>query len=213
MKKAILIVAALILGFQAYAQETVTPAGNITIDLNFDPAAIFDAGAGSMFYFPYVKARFFNSSNTAFRIGLGVDLESDKEYMDADGEDFVKTSSTDILIAPGYEKQVGQDRFRFYYGADLPISFYTTKSVSEFGGNTIEAKNPDGGYFSIGVDAILGIDFYLLPNFYIGAELSPGFYFVNYSDTEVDGTVTEAGGTGAGFDLASGSGVRVGVRF
>ncbi len=213
MKKTLIILTILLLGLQAHAQDGFTPEGKITIDLNFDPAAIFDAGAGSMFYLPYIKARYFIASDAALRLGFDLELEGDKDFQDADGDLYVKSSSAYFGLAPGYEKQFGSERFYFYLGADLPISVYSTKEVQDIGGTTIESKNPNGGYFSIGVDFVVGIDYYIFPNFYIGAELNPGVSFMKYFDTSVDGTVTEKGGTGSYFGLADGSGVRLGVRF
>lgn len=47
------------------SQAQVEPTGKYTIDLTFDPAAIFDAAAGSMFDMPMLKMRYFLQSDVA----------------------------------------------------------------------------------------------------------------------------------------------------
>lgn len=215
MKKSFLIIIiTLAIGVQAKSQNDFSPSGNFSFDLNFNPAAIFDAAGGSVFYMPYIKGRYFLGSGSAIRLGLTSEFDSDKEYMDADGDMSVKTSSFLIGIAPGFEKQFGTKRFYFYLGGELPISSYSTKSKAEYNGDTYVSKNPENtGYLGIGLHLIIGADFYIFPNFYIGAEFTPGYIFRKYYDETVDDDVTTKGGFGTSFGLSSSSGIRLGVRF
>ncbi len=213
MKKTMIIIIVLVLGLQLKAQDAFSPSGNFSIDLNFNPAAIFDANAGSMFVMPFIKARYFISSKSALRLGFTAEFDSDKEYFDINGDNFTKTKSASLVIAPGFEQQFGAKRFYFYLGGEIPFKTYTSKQISEYAGNTTETKNHNGGYFSAGINLILGFDFYILPNFYIGAEFTPGFSLVKDYDVTVDNNVTTKGGVGTSFGLSSASGLRLGARF
>lgn len=194
----------------SFSQESK---GNFTVDMNFNPAAFFDAFAGPMFEIPYIKGRYFISSDMAVRLGFNLGAGGEKEYLDVDGDDYNKTSSFSWTIAPGIEKQFGSDKFIVYLGADIPFSSLSTKSKSEIAGTTIEGENLNGGYFSFGVNGVFGVDYYLFPNFYVGAEFTPGFMYTKYKDEKIDGTVTDKGGSENSFQLGSSSGIRIGVRF
>jgi hypothetical protein len=214
MKKSLLLFGAIVCMITlTYAQDETKPTGKFAVDLTFDPAAIFDASAGSMFNMPMIKARYFISSDFALRMGLDVDFSSSKDYADVDGNDYTKSSSHYEMFAIGAEKHLSTGRFSPYIGGDIAISNYTTKSKTSIGGTTIESKNPTGGYIRLGLYAAIGSDFYLLPNFYIGVEFSPGYSLSLSKDQKVDGTVTDKGGTSTNFNLSSASGLRVGFRF
>ena len=188
--------------------------GKYTLDFNLDPAALFDADAGSMFYMPGIKGRYFLASDMAARLGIFTAFSNNKMYNDATGDDYTKSSSAYITISPGIEKGFGTEKFVGYVGAELPVTSHTNKTEMKVGNNTTVNKNPNGnGYLGIGLDAVFGFDYYLFGNVYIGAEFSPGFMFYNYYDTSVDDIVTVKGGSGLDFYLSSSSGIRLGIRF
>lgn len=191
------------------------PKGNLALDLNFNPAAIFDANAGPMFQMPYIKARYFTTSKFAIRLGLGLGFGGETEYPDPDEDDFTRTSYFYNSIAPGIEKHFGSNKFFVYLGAALPITYYNERQKTKYNGDTYVTKNPDGdGYFGIGLNFIIGADFYIFDNFYMGAELAPGLAFKKYLDTkDDDGDVITKGGRETDFSLASSSGLRIGFRF
>ncbi len=150
----------------------------------------------------------------AVRLGLDLGFGSDKTYTDPNGDDYMKSTSLDLFLAPGIEKQFGTDKVVGYIGAELPIGFYSYNTEVKVGTTTTETKNPNGtGYFGVGLYAVFGFDYYVFENVYVGAEFSPGLMFQKNSDTSVDGTVTIKGGTDMGFYLSSASGIRLGVRF
>jgi hypothetical protein len=201
----------------AIALTTATQAqsdGKITLDLNFQPAAIFDASASSMFTMPYIKARIFTSSDFAFRAKLGLSASSSKAYSGNNSSNYTKSSAFALTFAPGFEKHFGSEKFFVYLGAELPITSSTTKYDIVTSSQTTHYKNSDGDdYFGIGVNAVFGVDYYLFKNFYIGAELTPGFAFKKYKDVDEAGTITEKGGSSSSFGLSSTSGLRIGCRF
>src|SRR4030042_4202924 len=107
MKKIIFLFAMVVSSFTGtQAQDE----GKITFDLNFNPAAFFDAAASDMFQMPYIKARYFMSPDLAVRIGLGVGFSNDKDYVGIT-DDYTKTSVFAFSFAPGIEKHFGSDKF------------------------------------------------------------------------------------------------------
>ena len=188
--------------------------GKYAFDINLNPASLFDANAGAMFQMPNIKARYFYGSDIAIRLGLGLGFSNDKNFTDSEGNNYSKTTSSDITLSPGIEKEMGSDKFFGYIGVELPFSLYSYTMEQKVNDVVTKTKNPFGtGYFGIGLNAVIGFDYYILGNLYVGAELSPGFMFYKYSDTVTDDTVTNKGGTGMDFALSSSSGIRLGVRF
>ncbi len=199
----------------AYCSLTAQEAkGKYTLDFNINPAALFDANAGAMFQMPNIKGRYFMASDIAVRLELGMGFNSDKDFTDAEGDDYIKNSSTSITFSPGIEKQFGSEKFVGYIGAELPITNYSEKSEVKIGTVVTNTKNPNGnGNLGIGLNAVFGFDYYLLGNVYVGAEFSPGLRFRKYYDTVMDDITNTKGGTGLSFYLSSSSGIRLGVRF
>jgi hypothetical protein len=195
--------------------QTTGPTGKVTVEINFDPAAIFDANAGAMFYMPYIKARYFLQPSLALRLGLGIGYGSNTNYTDVTDDDYSRTTEFEINFAPGIEKHLGSKKFFAYFGAAIPITSYSYNLKEEIDGETYDTKNPYGlSYFGIGLDLIAGVDFYILNNFYIGAEISPGFVYQSYKDSEnADGDIIDKGSKWIDFGLAASSGIRIGVRF
>lgn len=189
--------------------------GNYSLDLNLDPAALFDANAGPIITMPYIKGRYFVASDMAARLGLSLQFGSDINYPNPDNDDYQKNSSFGITIAPGVEKHFGADKFFAYVGAEIPVTNYSEHYREGIDGTVYNTKNPNGNaYFSYGVNLILGANYYIFNNFYVGAELAPGILLIKYKDTEdADGNVVDQGGRVRRFSLAASSGIIIGLRF
>lgn len=187
--------------------------GKYSIDLNFNPAAIFDAQASSMFYFPQINGKYYYSSDVAIRLGLNIGLYSNKDYYDIDGEDYQKNSGSSFMLTPGIEKRYGSEKFFVFLGGELPIGTYSTKRVEKVGDNTTEYLNYNGGSFQIGLHGVLGCEYYFLPNAFVGVLFTPGYMFTKNKDEKEDGEVTVKGGSSSSFGLSSSSGLRIGFRF
>lgn len=217
MKKilCVLSLALLFSGVSMAQEENVESKGNFTFDLNFDPAAIFDAGAGDMFTMPYIKARYFTSSDFAIRIGVGLIFGGSTVYDDTDGDEYVRDMYFGTTLAPGIEKHFGGDKFFVYLGGELPITVYNERRKIKTNDDTYIYKNLKGnGYLGVGLNFIIGADYYIFNNFYIGAELAPGIAFKKYLDIkDDDDEVTTKGGREVDFALQASSGLRIGFRF
>jgi hypothetical protein len=194
----------------AHSQESM---GKFAIDFNFDPAAIFDAGAGPMFQMPLIKGRYFLSSDLAIRAGIGLGFGGDKTYTNPANDDYTKDSSFRLSIAPGIEKHFGSEKFKVYLGGEIPFSTYSTKVETKTGTTTTESKNINGGYTGIGLNFVGGFDYYVFDNFYVGAEFAPGFSYRKNKEVTVAGTVTQKSSTNYNFVLSATSGIRIGIRF
>lgn len=197
--------------FTLNAQEE--PTGKFAIDLTFDPAAIFDAGAGAMFDMPMIKGRFFINPSFAIRVGIDYNWSNSKDYLDIDGDDYIKEAMRMVTFTGGVEKQFGTAKFKPYVGGDIMLQNMGTRTETEFAGNNVIEYHTNGGYFATGVYAVLGADYYLLPNLYIGAEFAPGIVSTLYKDQKRDGEVIDKGGRSTSASLSSSSGLRVGFRF
>jgi hypothetical protein len=208
MKKTFVIAAvcmfASIIG--ANAQEK----GKYSLDLNFEPAAIFDASAGSMFSMPYIKARYFVSNDMAYRAGFDLMFSNDEDVTGVTIKTIDKQSKFNLMIAPGFEKHYGTEKLSVYLGAELPIGIGSEKNKSTTGSTTNETKQSN---MVLGLNAVIGIDYYVFNNFYIGAELTPGFLYIKQGDTKMNGNVIDPADKKMSFGLSSSSGLRIGFRF
>ena len=213
MKKIIFLISSvLFLNLGSTAQDE--PTGVYAIDINFNPAAFFDAFSGSMFEMPQIQGRYFLASDMAVRLGLNIGYGSDKEITDLDGDDYIKNTNMMLGIAPGLEKHYGTRKFKVIVGGEVPIATTSNKTVSKTGDITIKQENASGsGYISFGLHAVLGGEFYITPNFYIGAEFTPGLMYYNYKDQVYDGDVVDKNGSSMTFGLSSASGLKIGFRF
>ncbi len=212
MKKILVpVLFALLLSLPSQAQ--VEPTGKFTIDLTFDPAAIFDAAAGSMFDMPMLKMRYFLQGDLALRAGLDYNFYGEKEYAGASTDTYDEYRESNFMISGGIAKHFSTGRFQPYLGADLAILSASSKLTETTAGTSVETINPNGGYFGFGLFAALGADFYLLNNLYIGVEFNPGFSILNEKDTKYDGDVVQTGGKTTNRGLSSASGLRIGFRF
>jgi hypothetical protein len=215
MKKIFLLFGTIMMitsSIQAQEETGVAPKGKYAIDVTFDPAAFFDAGAGPMFEMPLIKARYFMSSDLAIRLGLGLGIGSTKDYLDANGDNYTKDSYSLIAIAPGIEKHFGAGRFTPYVGAEVSFTNYSDKTITQIGDTKTEDLN-ENGYLGFGFNGVFGADLYILPGFYVGAEFTPGLTFRKDKDETLDGTVVTSGGNSISFNLASSSGIKIGFRF
>lgn len=201
----------------SFAQENATtqaPQGKIALEFNFNPAAIFDAGAGTMFQLPSIKGRYFLSSKLAARARLNLGFRSNTNYAGTErNQNFSKSTAFSWSFAPGIEKHFGTGKLVGYIGAELPVGSSSSKQTANVAGIVTVTENGAGDSFGIGANAIFGVDYYLFPNVYIGAEFTPGVIYSKGKEIKVDNTVSGVGNDYVNFNLSSSSGIKVGVRF
>lgn len=200
-----------ILGVQAQIDESnqikqFTGANNLEVQL----APL----GGSPISIGGLRFRSFTSETSAFRLNafLGGTNDTDKASVaNAEGDDVIlksANSSLTIDLRPGIETHfAGTKRLSPYYGGEAVIGFKSSKnSVETFDadGTTVitnKVRNPDNnGYFRLGLNAILGADFYVARHLYLGTEVGFGLLWTIESDevsvpNEGDTSVLTEGGT------------------
>ncbi|MCX6257881.1 MAG: BT1926 family outer membrane beta-barrel protein [Bacteroidia bacterium] len=137
----------------------------------------------------YFKGRFFKSDNFAYRAGLNIymQLANSKPINNLGKNDKDFKSTFLIGIYPGFEKHIGQyEHFSPYYGFDLGLAMkisgekYTSNSgvVTETTGAWI--GNSEQAYYVLGLNYVMGADYYFTKNLFLGIEIGLGFnYYIN----------------------------------
>jgi len=182
--------------------------GDKSLELQFDPGAIFNSSNGNNVLSNGLGIRFrlFPSESLAYRLNVNINFSNTSEVtQDADdtGNEELKYKETDfgVFIRPGIEKHfAGTKRLSPYIGAELNVGFLTsnykqeTQAVAGDPVYIMETKNanPNAG-LTFGAAALAGADFYISPKLYLGVELSYGLnYFmaseIKITDSDPNGT-------------------------
>lgn len=165
------------------------------------------------------------NANTAFRGRLRLGFYSHKETelvtdqtpgasAGSQVEDVTKWGGNTIQIGVGLEKRVGSTRVVGVYGADLNFGIAGQKKTFEYGnaiGNTPDdggrriTEEKQGGALMVGLNAFVGVEWFVAPKVSLGAEYGWGLMLAskgfNNSEYEVganapDGTLSsEESGT------------------
>lgn len=196
MKKVTFITLAFVLFAFAIAnaqEETLKPAaGDFTAEVEFRP---FSASPINLTYF---RGRYFTSNDFAIRTGVNIYYKRQKDEPN-DGKDESKQSTLLFGIYPGIEKHFGDmKRLSPYIGGELGIAFKTSKDTytSKSGSSVVEtvykgvwSDGSERGYFSLGLNFLVGTDFYISKKLFMGIEM--GFGMQTMTDSEV--TIEETG--------------------
>jgi outer membrane protein W len=238
MKKSILSLALVAMGLAAFAQKPA--AGDKTVEFNLN----FQTGAAAVNYgngvnslgAPELRFRYFMADDMAVRlkIGLGSSSTSTKSSANVGGTDITNTNKISsgfaFSIAPGIEKHfAGTDKLSPFVGAELPIAFNGSSTnendKADLGGtiaNDNSSKTVTGSRFGLGLNLVLGADYYFTDAVYLGVEGGLGiFSMTSTGDGTIDNTtggvaspqVKTLGGSATNlFGVSSGS-VRLGYKF
>ena len=197
MKKTIISIFCLLSFSVLTAQNDVgvfkQSSGDKSLELQFDPRAIFNSNFGNQVFSNGIGVRFrlFPSESLAYRLNVNINyLNTSEITQDADdntgaSELKEKFTSTGIVLRPGIEKHfAGTKRLSPYIGAELILGFQSSNFKEEtqnLPGDPVylmETKNSFGNDgISLGAAAVAGADFYIARKLYLGLELS---YGVNY---------------------------------
>ena len=204
MKKAVLFIA-LVATAAVGAQAQKFQGGEKNLEVEFNPFGGSPIGMPNGFRF-----RMFNSESSAIRVGFNIGgtnmSEVYEQQAQVDGSDGAKVvlpelnqsmKSFNFSIRPGYEMHFqGTDRLSPYVGAELAYSMSSSEMTREFhnSNNADDQSKPENwqtwdmtvknGSSSFGLNALAGVDFYFVDNFYLGAEVSLGFQNTSYKDRE-----------------------------
>lgn len=204
MKKAILFIA-LVATTVVGAQAQKFQGGEKNLEVEFNPFGGSPIGMPNGFRF-----RMFNSESSAIRIGFNIGGTNDSQVYSQQSKTEGSDGATVILpelnqsqqsfnfaIRPGYEMHfAGTDRLSPYVGAELMYAMSSSTMTREFhnANNADDQSKPENwqtwdmtvknGSSTFGLNALAGVDFYFVDNFYLGAEINLGFHNTSYKDRE-----------------------------
>jgi len=211
MKKAILFIA-LVATTVVGAQAQKFQGGEKNLEVEFNPFG------GSPIGMNGIRFRMFNSESSAIRIGFNIGGTNDNQVYQQqdkiDGSDGAivilpelnQTQQTfNFAIRPGYEMHfAGTDRLSPYVGAELMYAMSSSTITREFhnSNNADDQTKPENwqtwdmtvknGSSTFGLNALAGVDFYFVDNFYLGAEINLGFHNTSYKDRETTASNEDA---------------------
>lgn len=233
MKKTILSLAMVAMGVAAFAQKPA--AGDKTIETSL----LFQTGTAPVSLFtPNLRARYFIADGLAARVEFV--YESDKtttnfnENADGTGgKGSAVAKSSSFTFAPGIEKHfAGTEKFSPYVGATIPLVFAGASEEWENSANgttftqgasaTVDGANTAGDRagMGIGVNLVLGADYYFTDAIYLGAEIAWGWASVTAKEATTTAKATGVADVKtilpeakvSGFGIAT-SGIRLGWKF
>lgn len=200
MKKTIVSILFLLSVSLLAAQDGVfkQSAGEKSLELLFDPGAIFNASNNNTILNRGlgVRLRLFASESLAYRLNVNISYDNSSEVTQ-DADDFgneelkLKQSELGVFLRPGFEKHfAGTKRLSPYIGAELNLGYHTSKIKDEYQAGTevyvIETKNDQAGDgITLGIAAVAGADFYIAKKLYLGVELNYGLNYFMASKTKV----------------------------
>jgi hypothetical protein len=196
MKKVALITAAFVLlaiaSAKAQEQETLKPAtGEFTVEVEFRPLSASPVNLN------YFRGRYFTADDLAIRTGVNIYYKQLKDEPN-DGRDESKKSTLLFGIYPGFEKHFGDmKRLSPYIGGELGIAIKTSKDTytSNSGGSQYEivskgawSDGSERGYFSLGLNALIGADYYISKKLFMGVEMGFGLQTITKSEVTEEET-------------------------
>ncbi|MTI21559.1 hypothetical protein E1176_11065 [Fulvivirga sp. RKSG066] len=152
--------------------------GDKTLELQFEPFGDNPINING------IRARWFSSQRSAFRLNIFVGVDADSEITQQSDPDLDlkelkdKDMTVSINIRPGMEKHLkGTEKLSPYFGWEADLAYQTSSNRTEFQNNdNVEYSKVinTNGFARVGLNAIAGMDFYVSPKLYLGAELGFG---------------------------------------
>lgn len=196
--------------FVIYAQEkqddgSYKPTSGFTAEVNFLPA-----NTSMPISMDMLKLRMFLGENMAIRLGFDFAMHNEKSDVlpqpgTTDPTQTTKNSYMIFGLAPGIEMHMGDlPKLSPYVGAELGFFLKSSGTTVTNAGNqnnsSVETKGAwlssdstfsEQGYTEIGLNLILGADYYFSKHVFCGVEI--GFGLANTTNSEVKVTYTSAG--------------------
>lgn len=173
-----------IISLPAFAQDEDRKkpvAKDFTAEVNFNPFS------SSPVEINYLRFRYFTTERSAFRMGFSLGMEKQTP------EENVTLKTFDFNIRPGYEWHLaGTERLSPYFGVEADLAFKTSSYEDADEDAFVEkiegawsTGGTERGFNRIGLNFIVGADFYVAKRVYIGTEFGFGFQNIKYSDIEI----------------------------
>lgn len=187
MKNLCVVVAIMVLHTNSLdAQDFKHEAGDFSAEVNFSP---FSSNPVQL---DYIKIRKFVTDNSAIRIGLKLDFDSE-EGTDSEFNpvDYTKRAF-ELNSRIGFEKHFeGTGRLSPYGGIEVELAFKTASADFESQGTKYQidgAWDTDGTqrrFTRMRANIIMGADFYFMKKAYLGIELGYGYMFQDFQKYRV----------------------------
>jgi hypothetical protein len=169
----------------SYSQKQT--AGAQTVEMEFSPLGSEPLKISSLRY------RYFQTENMAFRMSLFLGGKSNTIIGDTIGggaQTKSTSSNLDFSIRPGVEKHfTGTAKLSPYYGGELFFGMKKTKDNAESNwladDQKIETKTTKSSTSSIGINLLMGTDFYATENLFLGAEIGFGLLHDGLGKTKI----------------------------
>lgn len=197
MKKILSFATAILLAIPAFAQKPA--AGSVAVEGTVSSifGNSFGINTGSQGNIVSgLRGRYFLSDDLAARVTVGVGIDSDGSFTVGGNQGTL--DETVFGISLGIEKHfAGTNRLSPYIGGDLLIRNEVSNwEINDAGpaanGSITEVKNFGGnGSFKFGLQGVVGADYYVVDNVFIGVEF--GLQFVLDSPKDIETTVKGAG--------------------
>jgi len=176
----------------AQEQETFKPmSGDFTAEVEFRPLS------ASPINLTYFRGRYFTTNDLAIRTGFNIYYKRQKDEPN-DGQDESKQSTFLFGIYPGIEKHFGDmKRLSPYIGGELGIAFKTSKDTytSNSGTSQLEtvykgawSNGSERGFFSLGLNLLVGADYYVSKKLFMGIEMGFGLQTITDSEVSIERT-------------------------
>jgi hypothetical protein len=182
------------------AQKFKSGSGDKTFEMNFNPLSATPLSLN------YIRARFFTSDNFAVRTGVSLALKSNSD-----------SKAFDFALLPGIEKHFeGTEKLSPYMGAELVLAgrFSSSSVTSNSITTAVKGAWLDGsntGFFTFGLNALIGTDYYFSKHIYVGIEAGFGLSLISSSDVVT--TVTPNGGATTSTTKTGGSNFQFGPNY
>lgn len=236
MKKLMTIVGLSVCTLAANAHEDydfLKPhAGNLTAELGLT-GGLGNTGLNLNNNAGMLRFRYFVAEDWAIRLGVNItnDVSKMNAYgvgVDAGKEGWVKQRNTTVLFNIGAEKHfMGTRRLSPYVAADFIIGNKSTHANGEnatSGGtylNNYAFESESMNNTTVGFRAVVGADYYIAKNVYLGVEAGLGYTTTKLGETEMTQTLNnvtttttnKSAGKTAQFTPGLVTGVRIGFAF
>lgn len=171
--------------------------GSQTIEMEFAPLGSEPLKINSFRY------RYFTSDNIALRASLFVGGKGTTTYGELEEgatQTKSKNSNLDFTFRPGIEKHFdGTDKLSPYVGGELYLGLETTKDKAESNWSSdpkkIQTETTKTSKSTFGLNALMGVDYYVTDHLYLGAELGFGFLNSGKGKTKITYDNPESEGT------------------
>ena len=151
------------LSLNVYAQSSeLKPAGtDWNLEVNMNPFG------DQPISISYIRLRYFQASNSAFRMGISINGQSDKP------DENIKANTSTINLRPGFEIHFdGTNRLSPYVGTEFDFARKNSRVVNELTSEELKgAWNATGlerGFTRIGLNVVSGRGIYIIKNLYVG---------------------------------------------